>query len=408
MIYDICIIGGGAAGLFAAVCAKQKDSRLNVVILERLDRVGKKLSITGNGRCNITNRFCDVSHYHGKKPQFILSAFSLFSKEDTERFFEDLGVPIIYEGDKGFPSSLQAASVTDALRFRCDELGIATMCGQQVTDIRKKDNIFSVLTAKESIKAHCVIAAGGMLSGGAKLGCDGSLYEILKRMGIAFADPSPAIVQLKTETDFVRQLKGIKVDAGVSLMRGKAEIKRESGEVLFCDYGLSGPPVLQISGHCKVGDTAMLDLMPDFDIDALTCKLKRRKENLIRRKNDEFLSGFMNKRLGQIVLKRAGISLGKGVLDLTDSDIYNTASLIKAFPLQITGNTGLCNSQVTKGGLLCDEFFPDTMMCKKMHGLFAAGEILDIDGDCGGFNLQWAWSSGFCAAEGAIKYLKGK
>ncbi len=408
MIWDILIIGGGAAGLFAAVSAKGKNENLNIAIIERLDRVGKKLALTGNGRCNITNRRPDIARYHGRQPQFIESAFSRFTLADTERFFCELGTPIIYEGDKGFPASLQAASVTDALRFRCDESGVVTKCGQRVTDIKKKGDLFSVTTDKGEERAKAVIVAGGMLSGGEKLGCDGSVYGIIKRLGIEGVSPSPAIVQLKTETDFVRQLKGIKVDAEATVLRSGKAVRHEFGEVLFCDYGISGPPVLQLSGSCREGDTVSLDLMPSIEKSVLINMLLSRRENLKNRKNDEFLSGFMNKRLGQVALKRAGLSLGDGVSELSDGDIKAIAAQIKAFSLKVTGNTGFNNSQVTAGGLACREFDSETLMSKKIGGLFAAGEILDIDGDCGGFNLQWAWSSGYCAAMGAAEYVKGK
>lgn len=408
MIFDICIIGGGAAGLMAAAVAKQQNKNLNIVILERLDRVGKKLALTGNGRCNITNRTVSTENYYGKNREFIKEVLARFTLLDTEAFFEKIGTPIIYEGDKGYPSSLQAASVTDALRFFCDGAGVKTMCQTTVSDIRKKNDVFYLTTNEGEIKAYSVIAAGGMYSGGEKLGNDGTLYNILKKMGLKSVSPSPAIVQLKTDTDFVKQLKGIKVDAAVSVLRGKQRIKSDFGEVLFCDYGLSGPPILQVSGHTKKGDIISLDIFPAHSEKTLFNMLSRRRENLNARKNEEFLSGLINKRLGQVIIKRAGCSLGDSVSSLNDENLKNICRIIKAFDCTVLGDRGFINSQATLGGIETAEFYSDTLMCKKFSGLFAAGEILDVTGDCGGFNLQWAWSSAFVAATSAASFVERK
>ncbi|MBQ1231406.1 MAG: aminoacetone oxidase family FAD-binding enzyme [Clostridia bacterium] len=404
---DVCIIGGGAAGLMAAISAKTASPEASVLILEKLPRVGKKISVTGNGRCNITNKRADVSNYHGKNPSFILSAFKQFTLDDTERFFEQIGTPIIYEGDKGYPASLQAASVTDALRFRCDELGVVTECEQKVCDIKKQGDGYLVITDKCRVSAKALICSAGMLSGGEKLGSDGAVFGILKNMGIKTVTPSPAIVQIKTDTEYVRQLKGIKVDTFVTVKDKNGNVKRNDfGEVLFCDYGISGPPVLQVSGDCENGDIITLDLMPRYEENTLFEALLLRKKNLKNRTCDEFLSGFINKRLGQVVLKMANVPLTKSVDALNNKEIKDVCRILKDFSLFVRGNGGFINSQVTKGGLLCDDFYDDTLMCKKHKGLFAVGEILDIDGDCGGFNLQWAWSSGFVAGRAAAKYTE--
>jgi len=405
MVFDICVIGGGAAGMMAAITAKQANKNLNIAIIERLDRVGKKIALTGNGRCNITNKNTTEENYYGSAPQFCLPFFKRFSVNDTCRFFDEIGVPVIFEGDKGYPRSLQAASVVDALRFRADQLGIKTIFETTVTDIKQKGNGFCLWAADKSFSAKAVIVTTGLLSGGIKLGCDGKGLEILNKLGARSARVSPAIVQLKTDTDFVRQLKGIKTDATVSLMRGGKLIKSDFGETLFCDYGLSGPPVLQLSGHAKNGDEIKLDLMSEYEFDELYSLLKNRKKALLSRKNDEFLSGLINKRLGQVIIKRAGISLGDEVKNLSDADLKKICSVAKAFGCSVLGNTGFNNSQASMGGLYTDQFDCESLMYKKIPGLFAAGEILDITGDCGGFNLQWAWSSGYAAAMGAVEFL---
>lgn len=402
-MFDICIIGGGAAGLIAAITAKQENPALKIAIAERLDRFGKKLSLTGNGRCNITNKYIKTENYHGGNPSFTESFFERFSVADTFSFFEGIGVPLTFEGDKAYPRSLQAASVTDALRFKVDELGIKTIFDCEINAIRKKGDFFELKSSGQTLCAKAVIAAGGLCSGGARLGCDGGLLEVLGQMGLKSVAPSPAIVQIKTDTDYVRQLKGIKVNASATLMRNDKAVRTECGEVLFCDYGLSGPPILQLSGHCKSGDKICLDLIPDMDYDALLKLLKARQKVLSLRKCDEFLSGLLNKRLGQVVMKRAGLKLDCRASEI--GSLEKICRLIKNFSLEYKGNTGFANSQVSKGGLLTEQF-DKNLMAKNIKGLFAAGEILDIDGDCGGYNLQWAWASGFCAAKGALEFLK--
>lgn len=406
MFFDLCIIGGGAAGLMAAITAKEANAKLNVCIMERLDRVGKKIALTGNGRCNITNKNISANNYYGKDSQFVVPVLSRFSTADTCAFFERLGVPVIFEGNKGYPRSLQAASVVDALRFRADELGVSTLVNTRISAIKKQGDRYIVSTAEDNFKCRAVIVCAGLLSGGSKLGCDGEMLSVLKGLGLDCTAVSPAIVQVKTDTDFVRQLKGIKIDAEVSLIRNGTVLRREFGETLFCDYGLSGPPILQLSGHAKKGDKIVLDLAPEFDFSALIAMLSARAKTLKNRKNDEFLSGLLNKRLGQVVLKRTGVALSGNVSDITPSQIKAVCGVIKGFECCYTDNNGFNNSQVTMGGILTREFDGRTLMSKKYPGLFAAGELLDITGDCGGYNLQWAWSSGYTAALGAVEFLK--
>ncbi len=404
MFFDICIIGGGAAGMMAAITAKEANPSLNICLVEQLDRVGKKIALTGNGRCNITNKNITADNYYGRNPLFAMPFFASFSQADTCAFFERLGVPVIFEGDKGYPRSLQAASVVDALRFRIDELGIETFFGNAVTDITKKGEDFIIL-GETKISAKAVIIAAGLLSGGPKLGSDGKMLEILGKK-LQFSKPSPAIVQLKTDTDFVRQLKGVKVDAEVKLLRGGKPIKQDFGETLFCDYGLSGPPILQVSGLAKVGDEIVLDLMHDYDFDSLCSLLIGRRKSLSSRKNDEFLSGLINKRLGQVILKRAGLSLSDEVSSISDAAIKKICAVAKGFKCAVLGNTGFTNSQVSMGGIYTDQLDSKTLMVKRIPGLFTCGEMVDITGDCGGYNLQWAWSSGYAAALGAVEFLK--
>ncbi len=404
---DIAVIGGGASGLLAAIAAKRKNKALRVAILESLDRVGKKLITTGNGRCNITNKEIDLSRFHGERVGFAGYALEKYSGKYLEDFFLSVGIPFISEGNKIFPSSLQASSVVDCLRFECESLGVELLCGKKIEKISCGKG-FTLFSSEDKISAKTVICCGGLYSGGDKVGSDGSLYRILKDMGYKTVKLSPSIVQLKTETDFVKQLKGIKVDAKAALNRNRKTIKSEFGEVLFCDYGLSGPAIMNISreaGRSEGGFTVSLDLFSEKTNEKLREEIANRAALLSERTLEEFFTGMLNKRLGQVVLKYCGYKLSDNAGTLTPEDVSKISKALKAFEFKVTGNTGFINSQVTAGGISTGEFSDKTLMSKRHEGLFACGEILDIDGDCGGFNLTWAFASGILAAESAVKFV---
>ena len=404
---DIAVIGGGAAGLIAAITAKRKNTNLSVTLIEGLDRVGKKLITTGNGRCNITNLDLSLSHFHGEDREFCRYALSRFGYNEIKEFFESIGVDFVAEGDRVYPASLQAASVVDALRFECERIGVETVTSCKITDIKSGAD-FTLFAEGEKFTARAVIVATGLFSGGDKIGSDGSIFRLLKNMGIAAVKATPSLVQLKTETDYVKQLKGIKTVATASLLRDGKTISQNTDEVLFCDYGLSGPAILQISRESARDEgkyEVSLDLYPNTEKTALTASIIKRIELLKSRTLEEFFTGALNKRLGQVVLKYCGFKLSDSALSLTEKDAEKIAAALKDFRFRVLSNTGFLNSQVTAGGLSTREFDPETMECKKRSGLYCVGEILDIDGDCGGFNLSFAWASGMLAAESAVASL---
>ena len=403
---DIAVIGGGASGLVSAITAKRTNPNLSVYIFEALDRVGKKLITTGNGRCNITNKSL-VGRFHGEDIDFAFEVFHKVRSDNIKDFFLSIGLPFTYEGDKAYPASLQASSVVDCLRFECERLGVVTVCGFKVNKINFGRE-FMLSADGGTINAKSVICATGLYSGGEKLGSDGSFFRLLKDHGFKTVKLSPSIVQLKTETDFVKQLKGIKVDAVASLLKNGKLLKSEFGEVLFCDYGLSGPAILNISrdalrteGNFEV----TLDLYPNINKTELEEMLIARAKTLSRRKLEDFFTGMLNKRLGQVVLKVCSYSLQTEARSLTDNDFKTIAGARKGCTFKVLGNTGFINSQATAGGVSTDEFSSVCLMSKKIKGLFACGELLDIDGDCGGFNLTWAWASGILAGKKCAEYL---
>ena len=402
MTTDIIIIGGGAAGLLSAVYLKKQNPQLNIRILEALPRVAKKLLLTGNGRCNISNKNINLSRYHGDNVSFAEYALNKYDLEFTESFFESIGVDFVFEGDKAFPASLQAGSVVDCLRFAAEELGVLIHTDTKVTNIQILKDKYRVWSDKLSFVCDTIITACGLYSGGYKCGSDGSMFELLKKSGFKTVKTTPAIVQLKTENEITKQLKGIKVDANVSLKCGGKVLREEFGEVLFCDYGLSGPPVMQISREVprsKNSMTLSLDIMPEISFDDLVLKLEKRAKNLSVRPLEEFFTGLLQKRVGQVILKQCGCKLSDTAESLDSGIIKKIAKTVKSFNFKVIDTTGFVNSQVTAGGISTDEFFDKTMESRNYKNFYAVGEILDIDGDCGGFNLQWAWSSAFCACD---------
>lgn len=404
---DIAIIGGGASGLIAAITAKRLNPSLSVLVLEALDRVGKKLITTGNGRCNITNLNLDLSRFHGEDISFCRYALERFGYDEIKEFFYSIGVDFTYEGDKVYPSSLQASSVVDALRFECDRIGVTTVLNCKIEDISFGKEY--ILKAKDTtVSAKVLIVCSGLLSGGDKVGSFGNIFRLLKNGGFKTVKVSPSLVQLKTETELVKQLKGIKSDAKATLFCANKAICSYTDEVLFCDYGLSGPAILQIARQSARDDKnyiVSLDFYPETDKAELLNKIKDRAKLLSHRNLEEFFVGSINKRLAQVVLKYCGYKLADSVSTLRDKDFDKIATALKNFEFKVLSNTGFLNSQVSAGGISTNEFNPKTLMSKRYNRLFAAGEILDIDGDCGGFNLSWAWASGALAAESAVNSI---
>ncbi len=383
---DILILGGGAAGLTAAISAAKNGAK-NIIIAEKNARVGKKIAVTGNGRCNITNKNLHKENYHGDS-DFAMSFIEKFGFKETVEFFKEIGVIIkTEESGKAYPYSLQAASVVDALRFECDALNVKTITECEILKINKTNDGFIVNSNDYEFSTKAIILAFGGMGGGALYGTDGSAFKLLP--DFKKIEQKPVIVQIKTENKITRALKGIKVNAKVTV-NGKSDL----GEVLFCDYGLSGPPILQLSRYCNNGDTIKLDLMPEYSIDEVI-KLLTLRQALIREEK-EFFTGLLNKRVGMEIIKLCG-----GIYDLN-----KLAKTIKAFSFTVTGNTGFKNAQATSGGIDTKEF-KDNLESKKIPMLFAAGELLNVDGDCGGYNLQWAFSSGIIAGKNAALKIKG-
>ena len=383
--------------MMAALTAAGQGAR--VILLERQSRVGRKLAVTGNGRCNLTNLGAAPEHYHGGDPDFVRPALERFGVDQTLDFFLSLGLVTVTEPDgRVYPYSDQAGSVVDVLRFALDAYGVDTRLGFEVRSVIKSARGFLLRSDGESFECDRLIVAGGGAAG-TKCGGGSGGYDALRALGHGCTKLYPALVQLKTDNTYTRPLKGVRADADVTVSVGSRVIAHSSGEVQFTDYGVSGPAVFDISRAAAQhpGSTVTLDLMRLTDTDGLCGMLRRRAESFPDLTLENLLTGMVHNKLGRTAIQRCGLSLGTPLGSLGEHGIRAVAGTLKAYTLPVHGTTGMDGAQVTCGGVPTSEFCAETMESRLVPGLFACGEVLDIDGDCGGYNLQWAWSSGAAA-----------
>ena len=402
---EIAVIGGGASGMMAAITARKSGKE--VVILERKDRILKKVLITGNGRCNITNVNANISNYFGKNISSVENILNSFNPQDTMDFFNGLGI-VCNEENRGkvYPLSGQASSVVDALRFEAERLGIKIETEFYVKKIEKDGFKFKIYSEdRKKIEAGRVILAAGGQSY-PELGSNGSGFELAKELGHSVTRLSPSIVQLKTEKHQVKGLQGIKTDVAVTAYGDNKKICTYDGELLFTDYGISGNVVFNISFVMPLYKNVEFesDFMEKFDYNESYEILKERKKIMSHLTMENYFNGMINKKLGQFLSKVSGIEkLSKPVKDLNDSEIRKLCTVLKKYRVKILDTTGFKNAQITAGGVSLDEVNPETLESKIVKGLYFSGEVLDVYGECGGFNLQWAWASGYIAGKNAAK-----
>ena len=405
--YDICVIGAGASGMIAGIAAKKHNKDASVLIIEKNERVGKKLINTGNGRCNISNADISAEHYYSSCNSYF-DYFDGFSPDDTKNLFFEMGV-LFKEEENGkiFPYSLQASSVLDAIRFECERLGVIIHCGERVKSAKRQNDGFSVVTDCGEYESLSLIVAAGGAASNKHGGCEDG-YAVLDRFGHKCKRIYPTVTAVKTKTELIKPLKGIKADVNLTI-HAKGNKKSAFGEILFTEYGLSGPSVLLLSQMLdgKADDAWFdIDFMPEFSFDEVVSLIKERKAHVYDNKLENFFIGMLNKRIGQTIIKSSGLELSSNASDLQEKQLRGIASQIKKFRLEITGVRGFEYAQVTGGGIELDKFDSATLQSKLCKGLFACGEVLDITGDCGGFNLQWAWTSGFKAGKNAASLIK--
>ena len=394
----IGIIGGGASGMMAAIAAAE-NKNADVHIFERQARVGKKLSATGNGRCNLTNR--SPAPYMGEAPDFGNFALTSFGVVETLRYFARLGLyTVTEESGRVYPYSDQANSVVDVLRLGLEKENITVHLGCEIEKAEKTQDGFQLFTTEGDYFCNkLIIACGGIA--GSKLGGTMSGYRLLSAFGHKSTRLRPSLVQLTSDSAFLPSLKGVRANGEVKILRDGTLFAQSLGEIQFTEKGLSGPVIFEVSRDACEGRgkwVAEIDLLPDVTEETLTNMLRVRKNTHLS--SEELFTGILHNRLGRVVTKEAGIG-NCPISYLSEQELTEAAQMCKHFSFRLTGTLGMEAAQVTAGGVLTKDFDPQTMESCLMPGLYACGEVLDIDGKCGGYNLQWAWSSGYLAGKSA-------
>jgi len=397
------IIGGGASGMAAALAAAENPGT-RVLLFERQARLGRKLQATGNGRCNLTNLHALEGGYHGETPDFCQYALNRFGPEETLEWFRGLGLYTVAEASgRVYPYSDQANSVVDILRFALERPNIEVLTGFEVSRIKRTDQGFRVEGQEAGFDCHRLIVACGGLAG-TKLGGSMSGYKLLGKLGHRSTRLRPTLVQLKTNWGGVTGLKGVRANCRAQILRDGILHRESTGELQFTEYGLSGPVIFEVSRDACQGKgdwQCLLDFLPGLSEAALLAELKRRRGTGLG--VEELLTGILHNRLGRVLTKAAGIRGTGPVSALTEGELEAVCRAAKAFSVPLSEPMGMDSAQVTAGGILTGDFVDKTMESKLVPGLYACGEVLDIDGDCGGYNLQWAWSSGRLAGLSAGK-----
>ncbi|GIO38951.1 flavoprotein [Paenibacillus antibioticophila] len=426
--HTLIIIGAGASGLMAAVTAR--DLGIDTAILEGNDRIGKKISMTGDGRCNITNDSTTTGtddagvalarKYYGNQPEFPRSVLQQFGIRQTIDFFHVLGLPLtsLKEGFM-YPMSMQAASVVDIFELALEERSIPVYLNRKVLDVTVSADHprFKMICRTETEEQvvytsdYLFLCTGGLT--GQNAGTDGSGYTLAQKMGHSLVKPVPAIVQLKVKYPYQKSLSGIKLQGRAYILVNGKIVRSETGEIHFTDYGFSGPPVLQLGRkaavHLAKGDsvTVQIDLMPNRTEEEVIEFLETNWATFAHRTVAESFTGFLHKKLTSVLLKEAKIDQEPDLLcqELSWKTKKIFYKLLKCWEFKVTETQSFELAQATAGGIATKELDANTLESRLVPGLYLAGEVMDVDGDFGGYNLQWAWSSGYTAAMALGKHI---
>ena len=408
----IAVVGGGAAGMAAAIRAARAGAQ--VTIYERNDRVGKKILSTGNGKCNFSNRKMGKEYYRGSGTALVDKIYRMFGVEETKEFFKGLGMRIKDRDGYLYPASSQASTVLDVLRYELERLTVNIHTNRQVTDIIAGQDGLTVETNEHDKEKYdaVILACGGKAA--PKTGSDGKGFVLAEKMGHHIVPTVPALVALRCKEDFYKRVAGVRCDAKLTLYIDGQPACTDRGEMQWTDYGISGIPVFQLSRdaayalqeHKRV--TVKIDLIPDLDEEQdsgsdsqfWTERWKRQCGQTM----EQFVTGLVNKKIGLLLLKMAGIKETERAENVPPFRQKELTKLFRSFIVTIKGANTFDQAQVCAGGVDCREV-TDTLESRIVPGVYFAGEILDIDGICGGYNLQWAWSSGIVAGQAAAERI---
>lgn len=395
----VAIIGGGASGMFAAIAAATTNPHAQVMILEQKERIGKKILSTGNGRCNLTNEYMELSCFRSDTPEVIAPILEQFTEKDTMDFFEKLGVLMKSRNGYIYPRSDQATTILEMLQMKLEHLGVEVHTEVAVKEIQKGNKGFQIQTSKGKFQADCVILATGGKAASV-LGSDGSGYGFAKKFGHHLSPVVPALVQLKTRKNPLQKAAGVRLDGKISAYDGEKLVASDTGELQLTAYGISGIPVFQVSRYLAKAlyyqrkAEVEVDFVPYMEEEQWQTFIQNRRVQCMQWSVTEFLTGIFNQKLIPRILEIACIPSSKMVAELTEKDMQILMQRCKHTRLMVTETNGFENAQVCAGGVCLDEVNPETMESKLVEGLYLVGELLDVDGICGGYNLQWAWATG--------------
>ena len=402
----IAVIGGGAAGMTAAIRAARAGAA--VTIFEKNDRVGKKILQTGNGRCNFSNENMGPLFFHGSGTALVDQVFSEFGVAQTKEFFASLGMRIKERAGYLYPASDQASTVLDLLRYELERKHIVIHTGEPVRELsydKKKEKFLAGQQGQGGYYDAVILSCGGCAA--PNTGSDGDGFRLAKQFGHRIITPVPALVALRCKEMFYKQVAGVRCDAKLTLCVAGKRVCEERGELQLTDYGISGIPTFQISCFAaralqeKKPVTVRISFLPDFDEESCEAFFKARLRDHGEDSMDMFLTGIVNKKISQLLLKLAGIREKERAKEVSEASFDRLWQFYCGFETEIVDTNGFDKAQVSAGGVDCSEV-TERLMSGKQPGLYFAGEILDIDGLCGGYNLQWAWSSGAVAGKAAV------
>ena len=401
---EVIVIGAGASGLVTAIVSARQGKK--VLILEKNNKVGKKLLATGNGKCNITNQRPTLEHFHSSNPDFIKEVFEGYSYQSVKQFFRSIGLELIEAKEgKVFPMSLQASCVVELLVAECEQLGVEIHCEAKVEQIRRVGGIYEVKYNEKVEQTEALVIATGHLSAPQLGGVDAGV-SFAKTLGHSTIKPFPSLVQLTSPMKRLERMAGVKVESRVTLKTGRGRVIQRQGDVLFTSYGISGLAILDISRFVMVElfkkKTIMLtiDLVPKMSQEQLFALMRK---SLVKKSNKAltiWLQGFINKKLILPILESLELqNQTVGYLYLNREKLDSIVYKIKNFEFEVNGSRGYRGAEVATGGVDTKEVNPKTMESKRHKGLYFTGEVLDVDGDRGGFNLHFAWVCGLRAGE---------
>lgn len=404
----IGIIGGGAAGMMAAITAARQGAE--VTVLEGNSRLGKKLLTTGNGKCNLGNRKLDISEYYCGEPQRLGTFLNEFGTDDVISFFQGLGVVLKEKNGGLYPACEQAAVVQDALRYELRGLGVHVVTDCKVRSVTKENGTGKIQVCGSGgnyMFDRVILACGGRAA--PSTGSDGSGFNLAGQLGHSLMPVVPALVQLRCSEDFYKSVSGVRADAQIAVYSGKDRVAVERGELQITDYGLSGIPVFQISRvvnyilKAREDVEVEVDFLPDYSPEAYE-QLCISRDLLLRdgRTVEEYFTGMLHKKLMMLFIRLSGLKPGDSIREADPEQIARVYQFCRQWRLHVNGSNSYENAQVCAGGVPLAEV-TDQLESIKIPGVYFAGEILDVDGRCGGYNLHWAWCSGYLAAMAASR-----